>query len=827
MEDKITIVGARENNLKNISLEIPKNKLVVLTGVSGSGKSTIALKTLQTECTRQYMESLGMVTDEFIKPKVDYIRGLSPAISVSQRNMNRNPRSTVGTMTEVYTYLRLLFSKIGERPCPHCGETIVPSFQSESMDTIMPDEESHGFETMMACPHCKGAVAELTMSHFSFNKPQGACEKCNGIGVTMVPNIDAIVDVKRSINDYAVEFWDKFLRDRYSESVSNAADHYGFEADMDAAVGMWSEEAFEFLLYGALSEQTKQRYPDKKTPKTVPEGRFEGLVTNLQRRYSDGAGSMKTKEALKQYFHEDTCDVCNGLRLKRSSAQVVVDGINIIEISRQSIGDVYSFVKQIEERLTEEAMMIVRPIIEALHERLRRFIDVGVGYLSLERSAMSLSGGEAQRIRLASLLGSGLTGVLYVLDEPTTGLHSRDTKKLLAVIEHLRDLGNTVLVIEHDLEVIRAADYIIDIGPGAGENGGNVVVTGTRTEVIDCDASITGKYLSGERHPYHKTERRVGKAGAIHIEGANIHNLKNVDAKIPGGCLTAITGVSGSGKSSLIFDTLEAGTAKITGLDSYDRIISFDQSPIGRSSRSNVATYTDIYTELRSLFASLDQAKKHKLKEKHFSFNTSGGRCEKCEGLGVMMIPMHFMPDAEVTCPICRGKRFNLDVLSVKFKEMSISDILNCSVAEALGYFKEHKKIYQKLCFLEKVGLSYIKLGQPTSSLSGGEAQRIKLAKELGSQASGQTLYLLDEPTTGLHPDDINKLVAALNEIVDKGHTMVVIEHSLELIVNADYVIDFGPEGGDAGGEIIAVGTPEEVTAVSHSFTGQCLAAMS
>ncbi|KNY25977.1 excinuclease ABC subunit UvrA [Pseudobacteroides cellulosolvens] len=837
MQDAIMIKGAKENNLKNISLSIPKNKLVVLTGVSGSGKSTIAFETLQTECQRQYLESLGMVTDEFVKPKVDSITGLSPAISVNQSNSNRNPRSTVGTVTEIFTYLRILYSKLGLRRCKHCGNTVMPNFLNDSIyNGAEDDSDLSDFEEGMPCPHCGKTIPVLTMSHFSFNKPQGACEECNGIGLTRVPNLKEIMSMDLSINEGAIHLWDDFLTQRNGESVANAGKHYGFQADLNKPIKEWDEVAITFLLNGALSDEIKMLFPEMKPPKTVPLGRYEGLLTNLKRRYSESSNSPKAQEQLKKFFHEDICPKCKGNRLKRESAEVTVCGINIINLSKESLINVLDFVCKIQKEFTFEELQIVAPVIEALKERLNRFLDVGVGYLSLERSAVSLSGGEAQRLRLASLLGSGLTGVLYVLDEPTTGLHSKDTSKLLKVLCHLRDIGNTVLVIEHDLDVMKNADYIIDIGPGAGEYGGQVVACGTVDEVMNTPTSLTGKYLAGSLCAYRSKGRRKNLSGFLYVHNAVENNLKNISVNFPIGKLTAVTGVSGSGKSSLVFDVIAfhaesyfnnkkaPENAKVEGFNHFARVITFDQNEIGRSSRSNVATYTDIYTEIRNLFAQLPEAKKQKLTPRHFSFNVPGGRCEKCEGMGVMTIPMHFMPDAEVICPVCRGKRFGKNVLSATYKGHSISDILDLSVERALGVFEEQKNIFEKLEFLKKVGLSYLKLGQSSATLSGGEAQRIKLAKELGCSYCGNTLYLLDEPTTGLHPDDIFKLSKVLDELVAMGNTMIIIEHNLDIIAMADHVIDFGPDGGDEGGIIIAQGTPQDIMLNDRSYTGRCLA---
>lgn len=837
MQDTIQITGARENNLKNISLAIPKNKLVVLTGVSGSGKSTIAFETLQTECQRQYMESLGMVTDEFVRPKVDAITGLSPAISVQQNNGNKNPRSTVGTMTEIFTYLRILFAKLGVRSCPHCGSVVNPDFETSTCVESVSDEAAlTEFEESTSCTTCGHQIPFLTMSHFSFNKPQGACETCNGIGQTMVPNLERILNFQKGIKDGAVLLWDEFLAQRNIECVLAASRHYGFALDLDAPLSSWPPEALTFLYYGAASPEVAQLFPGLKPPKTVPQGRYEGVLTNLKRRYSESAGSPKAREQLKQMFHEDCCPSCKGLRLKQDSIAVTVCGKNIIDVNQMSLREALLYVQEIEIILSMEALQIVAPVIAALKERLRRFLDVGVGYLSLDRGATSLSGGEAQRLRLASLLGSGLTGVLYVLDEPTTGLHAKDTTKLMQVLCHLRDMGNTVLVIEHDLELMKQADYIIDIGPGAGEFGGQVVACGTVTEVMQNENSLTGKYLSSSLLVKMLKGRRVQPKGQLTVMQANVHNLKNISVTLPLGKMTVVSGVSGSGKSTFVFDILAVHAedhfgrktkpcnAIVGGLDNFGRCVVIDQDTIGRSTRSCVATYTDVYTAIRSLYASLPAAKAQQLVTRHFSFNVSGGRCEKCEGMGVLTIPMHFMPDATVTCPACRGKRFRKEILSVTYQSYSIADVLDMSVGQALQVFQEQSDIREMLTFLAKVGLGYMKLGQSASTLSGGEAQRIKLARELASSFQGSTLYLLDEPTTGLHPDDVRRLVAVLDDLVAAGNTMVVVEHNMDVIAMADYVVDFGPDGGDEGGRIVATGTPAEVAQTKGSYTGACLA---
>ncbi len=842
MNSFIEIKGAKENNLKNISLRIPKNKLVVFTGLSGSGKSSFALDTLQKECQRQYMESMGMITDFISKPKVDSIIGLSPSISIDQRNNNRNPRSTVGTVTEVFTYLRILFAKLGTRKCPHCGELIRQSFETGIEADAMPESDSGegGLdsydvqESLLACPSCGEKFPELSMSHFSFNKPEGACPECKGLGVVNTPDLQKIINADLSIIDGAIHGWDKFYIDRYSETIENAGSHYGFSISASEPLKNFGQVQMDFLLHGALSPQFCRHFPGVKPPKTVPEGRFEGIVTNIVRRHSEMRSGSKDK--LSSLFHQRVCTECNGVRLRKESIAVTVGDINIIELCQKSLDDVLGWIQKLPLCTTPEALQIAKPIIDDLEQRIKRLLDVGVGYLNMERAAVTLSAGEAQRLRLASLLGSGLTGVLYVLDEPTTGLHARDTKRLINVLKKLRDLGNTVLVIEHDMEMMQAADYIVDFGPEAGKGGGEIVVVGAPAEVAACESSLTGRYLSGADKINIPLKRRAGNGKYISIGNAHKHNLKNIDVDLPLGMLVSLTGVSGSGKSSLLFDILgregeiyfghskeQSDHLEISGWENVSDIITIDQSPIGRTSRSNAATYTDVFSYIRDLYASLPEAKKKKLQPKHFSFNVAGGRCEKCEGNGELTIAMHFLPDVQVKCPVCHGQRFQKSILEVRYKGFSISDVLQMTITDAIAVFRDIEPIMDRLSVLQKVGLGYLSLGQSAATLSGGEAQRIKLAKELGKRANGHTLYLLDEPTTGLHPADVKKLIALLNELVDQGNTVITVEHNLDVIAMSDWMIDFGPEGGDAGGEIIAQGTPETVAKTARSQTGACL----
>lgn len=836
MQDYIKIQGACENNLKNISLKIPKNKLVVFTGLSGSGKSTLAFDTLQRECQRQYMESMGMTADLFTRPKVKSITGLSPSISVDQRNGSHNPRSTVGTVTEVFTYLRILFAKVGSRPCPACGKTVPPVFTAVS-EVFYDGEESLAEDSSetesVCCPHCGEKLPVLTMGHFSFNKPEGACPECNGIGAVSRPNLRLIVDESKSIPEGAVLEWDAFRIKRYSEAMQGAAQYYGFPLDLSAPVSSHCESARSLLLYGVLSREFTALHPGKKPPRTVPEGRFEGVLTNLMRRYTE-LGETGAREKLEKVLIQKACPVCEGRRLNARSAAVTVRGSNIIDICGRPLSYVLQWALQAGKELGEEAQLVVRPVLHEICSRLERLLDVGVGYLSLDRPAAGLSAGEAQRLRLASLLGSGLTGVLYVLDEPTTGLHARDSGRLIAVLKKLRDLGNTILVIEHDTEMMRAADYIIDFGPGAGRNGGRITAAGTPGELACVSASVTARYLNRPALPL-REKCRAGNGRSIYVTGASEHNLKNIDVQLPLGRLVAVTGVSGSGKSTFLFDIVNrkaqmlfhssqivpGAYRSITGFEFVDDVITIDQSPIGRSSRSNAATYTDVFTEIRSFYASLPETGKKGLCAKHFSFNVSGGRCEKCEGAGRLSIPMHFMPDVEVTCPVCKGKRFRREILSVKYRGQSISDVLNMTIEEAAALFKEVEPIYSRLHILEQIGLGYLALGQSAATLSGGEAQRIKLAKQLGRKGRGHTLYLLDEPTTGLHPHDVVRLFRILDQLVDQGNSVVVVEHNTDIIRASDWIIDFGPEGGNGGGEILAAGTPSDIAKCTKSYTGR------
>jgi len=834
----INIKGAKENNLKNIDLLLPKNKLIVFTGLSGSGKSTLALETLQRECQRQYMESMGMTMDIGSKPKVDSIEGLSPAISINQHNTNNNPRSTVGTVTEISAYLRVLFSKLGERPCPHCGKLIIQNYneQEEDIYTEMSDQETGDaelYEHFISCPHCGSAVVELAASHFSFNKPQGACPVCKGIGVVNSPDVDLLIDRSKSIREFAIHGWDQVYIDRYGASMLQAARHYGFETDIDTPVCRYDDLQLELLLHGVFSKKLQECFPDIAPPKTVPEGRFEGVVTNIMRRYAENSSSS-ARQKLEKYLIQQECPECRGVRFRSETLDVKVAGIDIRQLLSMSLTGVGKWLKELPDFVSQDALDIVRQVVEDLSRRVDRIIDVGAGYLSLDQPSGSLSAGEWQRVKLASVLGSGLTGVLYILDEPTSGLHSRDTGKIVEMLKRLRDMSNTVIVIEHDVEFMKSADHIVDFGPGAGNQGGRIVACGSIQDIMDCEASVTGKYLkAGIEKP--KRRKLGGNDSYIGIRNVHVNNLKNIDVDIPLERFVTVTGVSGSGKSSLIFGALAEAAGEyfkhsgknrkngLSGFESLEAVVVINQQSIGRSSRSNAATYTELFTDIRDLFASLPETRSKGLSAKHFSYNVAGGRCEKCQGTGKLTVSMHFLPDVEVVCPVCRGKRYRKHVLDIRYRGQNISDILELSIDEALLLFEGEEEIVSKLKVLQDVGLGYLGLGQSAATLSGGEAQRLKLAKEFTGSSGGRVLYLFDEPTTGLHPHDAERLIKVFDRLVSLGNSVIAIEHNAELILASDWMIDLGPEGGNGGGEIIARGTPEEVMENPRSTTGRLL----
>ena len=849
MNSTITIRNARLHNLKNVNLEIPKNQLVVITGLSGSGKSTLAFDLLYKEGTRQYMESLGMVTWGLSKPPVDSIVGLSPSISVDQHLTNHSPRSTVGTVTEVFTYLRILYARLGHRPCPNCGKDVPPSTY-ESLDETWQDESDESPDGTYPCPHCSEEIPEMGMANFSFNKPAGACPTCTGLGVVRQPIVSRLVDESKSIPENAVDGWIEFHVNHYSQIMKNTGKYFGFEFDPSKAIKDYTPIQRDLFLYGTDSPQFRRHFPDVKPPATNAQGRFEGVVTNLQRRYDEHATNAAYLEKLEPLFTTQPCLDCEGTRLRPESRAVTVAGESIVTISQLSLNDLDAWLKSLPPHFTPQEMLLARPILDDLYERTARLLEVGVGYLSLERSSPTLSAGEAQRLRLAALLGSGLTGVLYVLDEPTIGLHPRDTYRLINVLRRLRDLGNTVLVVEHDLDLIKAADYLVDIGPGAGKHGGQIVAAGTPDEVSKVKESLTGAFIAETMSVPIPEQRRKSdwQSDLLTIHGARQFNLQNLTVRIPLGLLVAVTGVSGSGKSTLIFDILDLAAHQhlngstdpstgsglvlpgehdsITGWEHIDKVITIDQAHIGRIPRSNAATYSDTFTPIRAAFAATPEAKKNKITARHFSFNVPGGRCERCEGTGTLTVKMHFLPEVEVRCPACRGRRFKRETLAIKYRGYDISQVLDMTVEEALTLFADVPAAASRLQVMADVGLGYLQLGQPATTLSGGEAQRVKLAKELGRRSKGCTLYLLDEPTTGLHLADTARLLLLLQRLVDAGNSVIVVEHNLDLVKAADWVIDLGPEGGAAGGQLIAEGTPEDVAQVKESYTGQCLKEM-
>ncbi len=929
--DKIIIKGAREHNLKNIDLEIPKYKLVVITGVSGSGKSSLAFDTIYAEGQRRYVESLSAYARQFLgrmeKPDVDAVEGLSPAISIDQKGVPRNPRSTVGTITEIYDYLRLLFARIGVPHCPKCGRKIEKQTVDQMVDRIfsLPDgsriqilspvvrgrkgefknlflelrkegflrvrvdglvlwleeeinldkakkhdidvvvdrlvvkkeNESRIYDSLeqalrlskglalvltedgkeillserFACPYCDVSLPEIEPRLFSFNSPYGACPACDGLGVKVEFAPDLVVDEELSIREGAIRPWKgSRYEEFYIRKLEVLAERYGFS--LDVPFKKLPEKAKEIILYGS-DEVLPFKYYTRRGIYEY-EGYFEGVISQLERRYRE-TESESVKEELEKFMRFTPCPVCKGARLKEEALAVKIAGKNIYELTLMSIRELKSFFEKLE--LDERSKLIARLPIKEIVSRLEFLLNVGVDYLTLARPGYTLSGGEAQRIRLATQIGSGLTGVLYVLDEPTIGLHPRDTERLLNMLEKLRDIGNTLIVVEHDELTIRRADHIIELGPGAGVHGGRVVAQGTLDELLKNENSLTGSYLSGrKRIPIPPFRRKPGKRKLV-IRGARQYNLKNIDVLIPLGLFVCITGVSGAGKSTLVYEILYKALARklyrspelpgehdaIEGLEYIDKVVVIDQSPIGRTPRSNPATYTGAFTPIREFFASLPESKIRGYTPGRFSFNVRGGRCEACQGQGVIKIEMQFLPDVYITCDVCKGKRYNRETLEIKYKGKDISDVLEMTVDEALEFFSNIPSIRRKLKLLSDVGLGYIKLGQPAPTLSGGEAQRVKLAAELSKKATGKTLYILDEPTTGLHFADIEKLIKVLQRLVEGGNTVLVIEHNLEIIKVADYVIDLGPEGGENGGYIVASGTPEEVALCDNSYTGRFL----
>ena len=936
MEDKIIIRGAKEHNLKNVNLELPRNKFIVFTGLSGSGKSSLAFDTIYAEGQRRYVESLSSYARQFLgqmeKPNVEYIEGLSPAISIDQKTTSRNPRSTVGTVTEIYDYLRLLFARVGDVHCPTCGKPISQMTIQEIVDKILEfpertklqilspivrgqkgthkkvieniakdgfvrirvdgesyevtdeidlnknkkhdievvvdrivvkdgiesrladsietavklsdglviaqvvDGEEVMFSTKFACPEHGIGIEELSPRMFSFNAPFGACDVCNGLGESREVDPELVIPNKDlSIKQGAIAAWGNVSTSDdtyYSKMVQSLAAH--FNVSLDTPFKDLPEDFVQELLYGQNNIMVEFIFDSKFGGRREYKAPFEGVIVNLERRYRE-TNSDYAREKIEEYMAEIPCPKCKGNRLKKEVLSVLIGGKNIIEVTDLSVKELLSFVDNLH--LSEKNQFIAHEILKEINERASFLRDVGLEYLTLSRKAGTLSGGEAQRIRLATQIGSALVGVLYVLDEPSIGLHQRDNEKLIGTLRHLTNIGNTLIVVEHDEDTMREADYVVDIGPGAGVHGGQIVAQGTLDEILENPNSMTGLYLSGKKVIEIPEHTREGNGNFIEIKGASENNLKNINAKIPLGKFVCITGVSGSGKSSLINSILYKGVAskvnrlkqrpgkhkEILGLENIDKVINIDQSPIGRTPRSNPATYTGVFDQIRDLFATTNEAKARGYKKGRFSFNVKGGRCEACKGDGIIKIEMHFLPDVYVPCEVCKGERYNRETLQVKYKDKSIADVLDMNVEEALEFFENIPSIKRKLETLMDVGLSYIKLGQPSTQLSGGEAQRIKLATELSKRPTGKTLYILDEPTTGLHMADVDKLIQVLQRLADTGNTIVVIEHNLDVIKTCDYIIDLGPEGGDKGGKIIATGTPKEVSQVKGSYTGQFL----
>lgn len=840
----ILVHGAKERNLKNICFEIPKGKLVALTGPSGSGKSSITTGILQKECIRQYLESLGMVTDHIEKAKVDSIMGLSPSIGVTQRVTDFNPRSTVGTKSGILTILRNMFAAMGHQPCTGCGKIVKHPLQDKNiLTTIEIEEETNSSskkikKSYFDCPHCSQQLEKLKMNHFSFNALAGACEVCKGVGQIINVDLSRLLNEDKTMKTGGVDFWGEALA-KYHESVILAASrHYNFSFDPTIPIKNYIKEQRNFLLYGITFPDFVKAHKDIQAPKKISEGNFEGVIPHLLNLYKKNP--EKASNDVKKYIVHEPCNECKNTRLARLGREVTVCGKTIIDVVGLNLRELLQWIQGLGHDVPDDESQVLSALSGALKERTSHLIEVGLDYLTLDRTLPSLSAGESQRVRLASLLGSGLTGVLYVLDEPTTGLHPHDNAKLLKTLRMIQETGNTVLIIEHDMDIVRHADYILDIGPGGGSKGGKMVVSGTPADVMACATSITGTYLA-KKSAIRQHHHPICENKALTIRGACENNLRNIDVSIPIKQLVVMPGVSGSGKSTLLFDILDKVARKhfnharevpgkyasVEGLDYFNRVATVDQVTIGssKSTRSNVATYTKLFDLIRDLFACLPEAKVRGFSAEAFSFNTSDERCQNCNGAGVVDIDMTFMPDIETECPVCNGMRFTDELLTVKFQGYTIANILDMTVSDAIPVFRQEKKIFALLDLMRQVGLEYLKLGQSTSTLSGGEAQRIKLATELSKSETGNTLYLLDEPTTGLHPQEIERLLDILRKLVFKGNTVVVIEHNLEVICNADTIIDFGPGGGLAGGKIVAIGTPQEIIENQNSLTGQCLKA--
>lgn len=814
--DNISIIGAKEGNLKNISVDLPRNKWIVLTGVSGSGKTTLAMDVLYQECQRQYLEAIGY--QGIRKPDIDAVRHVSPAIQIKQQASNKNPRSTVGTVTDIYTDLRMLFEKLSTRDCPACGKKIGSADCREETEKTADD-----FRVFQYCPHCNHRMEKLTRTHFSYNTREGACAACQGLGEVMTVAEGRVVREELSLEEGAVVFWEKRYRDYQLESFYAACAHFGIPLKIKKSVKDFTPAQRLLLLQGAESEEVRMLFPDAPVPRTVAEGRYEGVLPNLWRRMADKKGTSKLQEA---YFESAVCPECHGERLNELSRSVTVKGMRLPELSGSSLTGLMAWISRIEERLQDNEKLLAGVYVADLRTKLKRILKLGLGYLSLDRQTMTLSGGEAQRLRLAAVLDSDLTGVIYILDEPTISLHPKDTEGLLTILRSLRDKGNTLLVIEHDTAVMEAADYLIDIGPGAGKYGGEVIGSGTLQQLKGQAKSVTGAYLNSK--PEARERFRKGSGDFIEVRRADKHNLRNLTVRFPIGCLICVTGVSGSGKSTLVFDVLSKGDTdendkpnQVSGTGSFDRIVVVEQAPLTRMKRSNVATYSDAYTEIRKIFGQQQTAIEKGMTADHFSFNAKGGRCDYCEGLGVVTTNLLFFEDQEVPCPVCSGKRFKDEVLSVTYRGHSITAVLGLSVEESAELFSDSPKISAILNLLQDVGLGYLELGQTTTTLSGGEAQRLKLAVELLANRGRKNLYLIDEPTTGLHPLDVEKFLKLLDRMVDSGSTVVVVEHNQQIIGAADWIIDLGPGGGTAGGEVIAEGVPSVIRNDKNSVTGK------
>lgn len=814
----IIISGAREGNLKDISLEIPRNKLIVFTGLSGSGKSTLAVDVIFQECQRQYLEAIGL--QGINKPKIDFMRNLSPAVLITQNESNRNPRSTVGTLTDIYTDLRMIYEKLGVRACPNCNKMISSSDCKEEV------EKSDGdFKVFMYCNHCNYRMEKLTRTYFSYNTREGACPTCGGLGKVLTINKDKTIDESLTLESGAVRYWEEGYK-RYQISILyNSFKHYGIPVNANTPVKDFSGTQKSLLFYGVESTEVKKAFPEIKPPKTVASGRFEGVFPILWRRLPDKGGELKQ---LKDYFDYEICSSCKGERLGELSRRVTVNNTHLPELSLLSLEELYLWIEKLEDSLADKNRSLVEVYLLDLKTKIKRILNVGLGYLTLDRQTITLSGGELQRIKLAATLDSDLTGIIYILDEPTIGLHPKDTEGMVTILKKLRDLGNTIILIEHDPDIMQAADYIVDIGPGSGKYGGEIIGKGTLEELKNQELSVTGAYL---KNPIQgRSKYRKGNGKVLEVKNANLYNLKNIDVSFPVGCLTTVTGVSGSGKSTLVFEVLAAARGQkqnttniVYGTDQFDQIITIEQDTINRMKRSNVATYSEVYTEIRKIFGGLEEAVLKGLSSKHFSFNIPGGRCENCEGLGYVISNMLFFKDIEVECPVCGGKQFNEEVLSVKYNGYSIKEILQSSVEEALSIFDKHAKAKRILKLLVDVGLGYLELGQSLTTLSGGEGQRLKLAKELIKNKGKTSLFLMDEPTTGLHPLDVENFLVLLNNMVDSGNTVIVVEHNQQIIKASDWIIDLGPEGGKNGGQVVFEGTPLEMLKNGKTATAEYL----